>query len=109
MQAHRILRHLQSGNPDTAGIDSLGWGNDDAFLFAQIFQGLIDRWHIGNFNIIFDTGLFDLFGMGKIDIILHRGRHQDIHIFDTPEFFILHKAAAKLFGVRFAMHRILLP
>ena len=93
-----ILAHLQSADCHAAGVDRLGRSHNHVWLFHQIAQRVVCGRHVGYLDIVADSILHDLLRAVHVDIVLHRGRHDDVRL-DAPGLLLLMKLHAELIRV----------
>ena len=102
-----VLSHLQTGDANATGVNSLGRSNDHVLLSAQEVQSIVGGGHIGDLDVVLNTGGSDLLGPLQVDIVLHCGGHVDIHVLDAPSLGVGNELAAELVSIGLAVHGIL--
>ena len=94
-----VLCHLETGDADTASVDSLQRSNDHVLLLTQEIRSIVGRRHVGNFDVVLDAGLCDLFRGPHLDVVLHCSGHVDVDIGDAPALLTQNELAAELVSI----------
>ena len=106
-QALGVLRHLETGDADTASVDSLRRSDDHMLLLTQEVQSVVRGGHVGNLDVILDAGLCDLLCGLHLDVVLHRSGHVNVNVLDAPALLAGNELDAELVSIRLAVHRVL--